>query len=104
MPLFGKSGLWKIYAYQADCGYYSDFQGNILYHEDNLSMDVIKILHLYRQIIHQNVYMFDESILDNICLHENYSKEDLQSALSDSGLLHFIEQVQNGLDYHVGKQ
>jgi len=52
-------------------------------------------------VIHQNVYMFDESILDNICLHEDYSKEELQSALSDSGLLHFIEQVPNGLEYHV---
>ena len=45
----------------------------------------------------------DESILDNICLHEDYSKEELQSALSDSGLLHFIEQVPNGLEYHVGE-
>jgi len=65
-------------------------------------VDVDKITAL-SSIIHQNVYMFDESILDNICLHEDYSKEELQSALSDSGLLHFIEQVPNGLEYHVGE-
>lgn len=65
-------------------------------------MDIDKVTSL-SSVIHQNVYMFDESILENICLHENYSKEELQSVLSDSGLLHFIEQVPNGLDYHVGE-
>jgi len=41
--------------------------------------------------------------LDNICLNDDYSDEELQSALSDSGLLHFIEQVSNGLEYYVGE-
>ena len=47
--------------------------------------------------------MFDESIFDNICLHEDYSEKELQSALSDSGLSSFIKQVPNGLEYHVGE-
>lgn len=99
----GKSGCGKSTLIKLIAGYYSDFKGNVLYDEDNLSIvDVDKITAL-SSIIHQNVYMFDESILDNICLHEDYSKEELQSALSDSGLLHFIEQVPNGLEYHVGE-
>ena len=61
---------------------------------ESRGFDIDKIPAL-SSVIHQNVYMFDESILDNICLHEDYSKEELQSALSDSGLLHFIEQVPN---------
>lgn len=85
------------------CFVLGELWNNVLYDEDNLSIvDVDKITAL-SSIIHQNVYMFDESILDNICLHEDYSKEELQSALSDSGLLHFIEQVPNGLEYHVGE-
>lgn len=99
----GKSGCGKSTLIKLIAGYYSDFKGNVLYDEDNLSIvDIDKITSL-SSIIHQNVYMFDESILDNICLHEDYSKEELQSALSDSGLLHFIEQVPNGLEYHVGE-
>ena len=65
-------------------------------------MDIDKITAL-SSVIHQNVYMFDESIFDNICLHEDFSKEELQSVLSDSGLSQFIEQVPNGLKYHVGE-
>ena len=99
----GKSGCGKSTLIKLIAGYYSDFKGNVLYDEDNLSIvDIDKITAL-SSVIHQNVYMFDESILDNICLHEDYSKEELQSALSDSGLLHFIEQVPNGLEYHVGE-
>lgn len=97
----GKSGCGKSTLIKLIAGYYSDYKGNVLYDEDNLfSVDIDKITAL-SSVIHQNVYMFDESILDNICLHEDYSKEELQSALSDSGLLHFIEQVPNGLEYHV---
>jgi len=89
----GKSGCGKSTLIKLIAEYYSDFKGNVLYDEDNLSIvDIDKITAL-SSVIHQNVYMFDESILDNICLHEDYSKEELQSALSDSGLLHFIEQV-----------
>ena len=97
----GKSGCGKSTLIKLIAGYYSDYKGNVLYDEDNLfGVDIDKITAL-SSVIHQNVYMFDESILDNICLHEDYSKEELQSALSDSGLLHFIEQVPNGLEYHV---
>ncbi len=102
-PRYSKSGCGKSTLIKLIAGYYSDFKGNVLYDEDKLfSVDIDKITAL-SSVIHQNVYMFDESILDNICLHEDYSKEELQSALSDSGLLHFIEQVPNGLEYHVGE-
>lgn len=75
----------------------------ILYEADSLSvLDIDKITAL-SSVIHQNVYMFDESIFDNICLHEDFSKEELQSVLSDSGLSQFVEQVPNGLKYHVGE-
>lgn len=99
----GKSGCGKSTLIKLIAGYYSDFKGNVLYDTDSLSvLDIDKITAL-SSVIHQNVYMFDESILDNICLYEDYSKEELQSALSDSGLLHFVEQVPNGLEYHVGE-
>ena len=60
---------------------------------------------IFETVLHDytNVYMFDESIFDNICLHEDYSEKELQSALSDSGLSSFIKQVPNGLEYHVGE-
>ena len=47
--------------------------------------------------------MFDESIVDNICLHESYSEEEFSSALFASGLSEFIEQIPNGKEYMVGE-
>lgn len=99
----GKSGCGKSTLIKLIAGYYSDFTGNVLYDANSLSiLDIDKITAL-SSIIHQNVYMFDESIFDNICLHEDYSEKELQSALSDSGLSSFIKQVPNGLEYHVGE-
>ena len=99
----GKSGCGKSTFIKLIAGYYSNFKGDVLYDADSLSvLDIDKITAL-SSVIHQNVYMFDESILDNICLHEDFSKEELQSILSDSGLSQFIEQVPNGLKYHVGE-
>ncbi len=99
----GKSGCGKSTFIKLIAGYYSNFKGDVLYDTDSLSvLDIDKITAL-SSVIHQNVYMFDESILDNICLHEDFSKEELQSVLSDSGLSQFIEQVPNGLKYHVGE-
>ena len=37
-------------------------------------------------IIHQNIYLFDETILDNICLHEDYPKEIVDKVIKESGL------------------
>lgn len=99
----GKSGCGKSTLIKLIAGYYSDFTGNVQYDSDNLStLDIDKITGL-SSIIHQNVYMFDESIFDNICLHEDYSENELQSVLSESGLSSFIKQVPNGLKYRVGE-
>lgn len=48
--------------------------------------------------IHQNVYIFNESIYDNICLHCQYTDEQLKKALEISGVSSFINQMPNGLD------
>ena len=99
----GKSGCGKSTFIKLIAGYYSNFKGDVLYDADSLSVLNIDKITALSSVIHQNVYMFDESIFDNICLHEDFSKEELQSVLSDSGLSQFIEQVPNGLKYHVGE-
>ena len=47
-------------------------------------------------IIHQNIYMFNESVYDNICLHEDYSKESIDKAVKASGLNDVIEKLPEG--------
>lgn len=54
-------------------------------------------------IIHQNIYMFNESVYDNICLHEDYSKESIDKAVKASGLNDVIEKLPEGLLYEAGE-
>lgn len=54
-------------------------------------------------VIHQNVYMFDESIRDNISLRRAYPREAWDRALSISGVDKFLGQVADGLDTPVGE-
>ena len=99
----GKSGCGKSTLIKLIAGYYSNFEGDIRYDSESISalnMDKITAL---SSVIHQNVFMFDESIFDNICLHESFTEEELSDALFASGLLEFIEQIPNGKDYIVGE-
>lgn len=47
--------------------------------------------------------MFDETIHDNICLHEDYPKEMINNVVIESGLAEFISELPEGLLYQVGE-
>ncbi|MBU3103425.1 ABC transporter ATP-binding protein [Clostridium gasigenes] len=101
--VIGKSGCGKSTLIKLLLGYYSDFAGEIKYDNESLRNIDITALNEMTSIIHQNVYMFDETIRDNICLYKDYSNEDLNNSLYYSGLDKFIESNPNGLEYLVGE-
>ena len=84
-------------------GYYSTYAGEILYDDTEYHMlDKDNVVQL-SSIIHQNIYMFDETIYDNICLHEHYPEERIEKVIADSGLTEFISELPTGLQYQVGE-
>ena len=54
-------------------------------------------------MIHQNVYLFDTDIYQNICLDREYTGEELQDAVDRSGISLFLDQMENGLQTPVGE-
>ncbi|MDZ5001468.1 ATP-binding cassette domain-containing protein, partial [Clostridium perfringens] len=84
-------------------GYYSEFNGDIRYDGDNIRNLDIDELNKMISIIHQNVYMFDKNIRDNICLYNEFSKEEIDDVLKLSGVDKFIGNNSEGLDYLVGE-
>lgn len=90
----GKSGCGKSTLIKLLTGYYSDYKGAIEYDDKELFLldkdDVAQL----SSIIHQNIYMFDETICDNICLHENYSKEIIDKVVNESGLRNLYQDFQ----------
>ncbi|HBH3070033.1 TPA: ABC transporter ATP-binding protein [Clostridioides difficile] len=99
----GKSGCGKSTLIKLLAGYYSDYAGTIKY--DNRELDLLDRNDVAQlsSIIHQNIYMFDETIHDNICLHEDYPKEMIDNVVIESGLAEFISELPEGLLYQVGE-
>ena len=101
--IVGKSGCGKSTLIKLLSGYYSTYTGEILYDDTEYHMlDKDNVVQL-SSIIHQNIYMFDETIYDNICLHEHYPEEQIEKVIADSGLTEFISELPTGLQYQVGE-
>lgn len=98
----GKSGCGKTTLINLLSGYYAGYGGDVTY--DGMDMRKLGIdkLNEMSSVIHQNVYMFDDSIQNNICLHKPIPSADLQSALNLSGVNMFLGEDKT-LDSPVGE-
>ncbi|APH15768.1 ABC transporter family protein [Clostridium sporogenes] len=101
--IVGGSGCGKSTLVKLMLGYYSDFSGDIKFDGNSIKNLDIEQLNKMISIIHQNVYMFDKTIKDNICLYKEFSKEQINNVLNLSGANKFIEETTNGLNYLVGE-
>ncbi|ASA21447.1 ABC transporter ATP-binding protein [Paenibacillus donghaensis] len=100
--LAGPSGCGKSTLVKLLTGYYDRYEGTVELDGTNLKqLDTSRLQELV-STIHQNVYMFDSDIHFNICLHEEFSAEQLEEVLHTSGIHKFLEQT-NGLQSPVGE-
>ncbi|WP_066714311.1 ABC transporter ATP-binding protein [Clostridium sp. Marseille-P299] len=56
--------------------------------------------------VEQQVFIFEDTLLNNITLYKSYTKEEIERALQSSGLMEFVKALSNGLDtmlYDNGK-
>lgn len=98
----GKSGCGKTTLINLLSGYYATFCGKVSYDGVDIRRLDIEKLNEMSSVIHQNVYMFDESILNNICLHKQIAPTDLQKGLDMSGVTMFLDNEKT-LDTPVGE-
>ena len=99
----GGSGSGKTTLVRLLCANYTGYTGTISFSGRELhELDINQLL-THIAFIHQNVYMFDESIKENISLHKEYSASEWEEALSASGVDRFLDQMENGLDTQVGE-
>jgi ABC-type multidrug transport system fused ATPase/permease subunit len=71
-------------------GHLNDYTGNVLYDQVELKELTDESLGKIAAIIHQNVYMFDETIEQNISLHKAYKNEALELVVEESGVSLFL--------------
>lgn len=75
--------------------------GTILLSNQNIqSIEINKYRNIY-SIVSQQIYLFNDTIRNNICLYKKIDEEFLLQVIQDSGLKKFIDEV--SLDYVVGQ-
>lgn len=99
--IIGKNGAGKTTIVNLLTRLYEPTCGRILLN----GTDVLgSPLHGYRglvSVVSQQIYLFHDTIRNNICLYKYVSDEAIAKACQDSGLMEFIREV--SLDYVVGQ-
>lgn len=103
LALVGASGCGKSTFIKLLSGNYNSYQGEIFYDGVELRNLNLRELRKIVTVIHQNTYIFNDTIRYNICLGEEFSEEELQKALFLSGVSKFLPDVAGGLDGDCGE-
>ena len=101
--IVGESGSGKSTLTKLLMRYYKNYTGEILI--DNKNLQKILSHDLYKNIsmIQQNVFMFDDSIKENIKLYADYSDDEILEVCGRSGLSNLISILPNGINSLVGE-
>ena len=101
--IVGESGPGKSTLTKLLMRYYKNYNGEILI--DNKNLQKILSHDLYKNIsmIQQNVFMFDDSIKENIKLYADYSDDEILEVCGRSGLSNLISILPNGINSLVGE-
>lgn len=101
--LLGESGSGKSTLIKLLTGYTHNFRGDILY--DGMSIREMSQSEINQlvAVIHQNVFLFDTDIYDNICLGDHFSESMLNQALENSGVTQFLDSLTDGIHTQVGE-
>lgn len=103
IALIGASGCGKSTLIKLLSGNYAKYSGTICY--DGVELHDLNIQELRKlvTVIHQNTFLFNDTIRFNICLGEIFSEESMQNALHLSGVDRFLPNIPNGLDGECGE-
>ena len=101
--LVGESGSGKSTFIKLLLRYYNTYKGKIFL--DNTNIQHIRTDE-YCQLVssmEQETFIFDESLMDNICLYSSYSKKDIKQAIEGAGLNSVVKRLPDGLQTRLGE-
>ena len=89
--IIGKSGSGKSTLLKLIAGYYPNYDGDICTDEQAALPDGIAM-------IHQNTFLFKDSVRNNLTLWKSYTEKEITEAIKKAGLTEFVTTLPQGLD------
>jgi ATP-binding cassette, subfamily B, bacterial len=101
--IVGESGSGKSTIAKLLLNFYKCNSGEIKF--DDTEISKIDSSYLYKSIgyIHQNIFIFDDTLKNNITLYNDYKDEDIMRVIELSGLSEFVKRLPNGIYTNVGE-
>ena len=101
--IIGASGSGKSTLIKLLSANYGGYTGQITMDGKDIRSVQLDELLAKTSVIHQNVYMFDETIEENITLHHPYSLDEWEKAIEVSGVGRFLPQMEDDIRTPVGE-
>lgn len=99
--IVGTSGSGKTTLINLLLGKHSNYFGDIYYNDQELKRISVDSLFEISSFVEQNVFVFDDSIINNITMYSNIDENLLMEAIHKSGLAKLIEE--KGRNYRCGE-
>lgn len=99
----GESGSGKTTLFKLLTGMLDGYGGRIEYDGAELSQLNKTAVREKTAYIDQSVYIFDDSIRENICLGKPFGESEIESAVSQAALSSFIKNMEAGLETIAGE-
>jgi ABC-type multidrug transport system fused ATPase/permease subunit len=103
IAIIGKNGSGKTTIIKLLLGFYKLSSGEILI--DGININNLKKEYLRNRIsiVHQNVKLFNRTVLENIAFGTKYSVAEIRQKLGALKVMEVFERLPNGLDTMAGK-
>jgi len=101
--IVGGSGSGKSTLLRILMGYYDNYVGNVRVGENEIKDISRESLYKSLSMMHQNVFMLDDTLRNNITLYNPYSDEEYTRAVSKARLEAFVEALPQGSETKVGE-
>lgn len=99
--ILGRSGSGKSTLVKLLRKYYAPQKGSVLIDGTNLSYILKESYFSLISVMEQNVFLFDDTIYNNITLFQPYDSTEVQHAINKAHLNDFIDKLPLGLDTAV---
>lgn len=94
----GQSGSGKSTLVKILLKYYTSYTGNVIVDDYELNDIQPESYYKYISLIHQNVFMFEDTIKNNIMLYNDKYSANLDDAIYSSGIFELINKLPDGIN------